>query len=882
MVDDKALCAQKYTHARIAASGQFGSYHLEYCSSTLRQSEVESPRKVVVQMKSEGKSNTLPVRPNIVMLVAAAILAAIAPAKSLFAQSGYQKPPKAVLDVLNAPTAPEASVSPTRDVIVLFSPERLPPIAEVSRPFARLGGLRIDIASNGSHYFYGGRNEHFVIKHLDGSEVKVSLPAGFVGSSPLWSADGKKFAVTRRAANSVELWVVDAKSGEAKIVPDLHVNGALMLSPCQWLAGTEKLLCVVVPAGRGAAPAAPRVPAGPRVQESFGKSAPVRTYEDLLENEHDAKLFDYYVTAQMVLVDPATGQKTNVGAPAIFASVEPAPDGEHLLVERIKRPYSYIVTHREFPRDIEVWNLAGKSVYKVTSRPLAEAIPIEGVPTGPRSFEWNPSAPATLFWVEALDDGDPNKQASERDKVMSIAAPFSGSPAEVTRVEKRFSGLSFGQHKDFAMVSDTDRDTKHVRTWFFDPQHPDNKKLVWDRNSQDHYGDPGRPVMAELPNGQSAILQEGNFIYLEGAGASPDGERPFIDRFDTSSLEATRIFQGATGSYESIRAVLSKGARSVLTRRESLTEPPNFCVRSSSKGGELAEANSLDHVTTLTKFADPTPQLRAIKKELVKYQRPDGVELSMTVYYPPDYKQGERRPAFMWAYPVEFTNASVAGQISGSPYHFTTIEGDSELFFLLNGYVVLENVTMPIVGDPETVNDTYVEQLVADAKAAIDKGADMGVIDPNRVGVGGHSYGAFMTANLLAHSDLFKAGVARSGAYNRTLTPFGFQTERRTFWQARDVYIGMSPFTFADKLKTPILLIHGEADDNQGTFPIQSDRMYRAIKGNGGSVRYVTLPDEAHGYSARESIEHVLWEMFTWCDRFVKNGESPNGAAGSH
>jgi dipeptidyl aminopeptidase/acylaminoacyl peptidase len=272
----------------------------------------------------------------------------------------------------------------------------------------------------------------------------------------------------------------------------------------------------------------------------------------------------------------------------------------------------------------------------------------------------------------------------------------------------------------------------------------------------------------------------------------------------------------------------------------------------------------------LTHYKDPAPQLRSIKKELVTYKRPDGVQLSFTLYLPPDYKPGERLPTIVWAYPLEFNDAGTAGQVVGSPNLFTTLNGNSILFMLTQGYAILDNATMPVVGDPETVNNTYIEQIVASAKAAIDKAVDMGVTDRNRVGVGGHSYGAFMTANLLAHSDLFRAGVARSGAYNRTLTPFGFQSERRTLWQAPEMYARVSPFMYADKIKTPLLLIHGEADNNPGTFPVQSERMYQAIKGNGGTVRLVLLPLESHGYVARESVEHVLYEMISWFDRWVK------------
>jgi len=283
-------------------------------------------------------------------------------------------------------------------------------------------------------------------------------------------------------------------------------------------------------------------------------------------------------------------------------------------------------------------------------------------------------------------------------------------------------------------------------------------------------------------------------------------------------------------------------------------------------------ANS-QNAQKITNFSDPASQLRGIKKQLVKYKRADGVDLSFTLYTPPNYKEGTRLPTLVWAYPLEFTDASVAGQVSGSTNRFTSIGGISHLFFLLNGYAVLDNATMPVVGDPETVNDTFIKQINDSAKAAIDKAVKMGVTDPERVGVGGHSYGAFMTANLLAHSDLFRAGIARSGAYNRTLTPFGFQGERRNFWEATELYTKISPFFYANKINEPILLIHGEADNNTGTFPIQSERLFAALQGTGGTARLVMLPHESHGYAGRESVEHTLYEMISWFDKYVKNAK---------
>jgi dipeptidyl aminopeptidase/acylaminoacyl peptidase len=604
----------------------------------------------------------------------------------------------------------------------------------------------------------------------------------------------------------------------------------------------------------------------------------VRTYEDLLQNAHDEDLFDYYVSSQLALVDAQSGKLREIGAPEIFDSVAPSPDGQHILVARIVRPYSYVLPAEGFAKQVEIWDRAGKLEYKLAALPTAEQVPIEGVLTGPRDYQWVATKPATLVWAEALDEGDPKKKVPYRDHLLILPAPFTGRPVEWAKLEQRFRGpgfrsssILFGERDGLAFVYDYDRDRRWIRTFEITFDHPgDPPKLVWERSIRDRYGDPGSPVMRTLPNGQQVILQQENTIYLDGDGASPKGDFPFLDRFDLTAHKWARLFQAADKTYEPFVALLSDDASRFVTRFETPIDPPNLFIR------ELARPGTK---TALTHFPDPAPQLRGITKQIVIYKRSDGVQLSFTLYLPPDYKQGQRLPTIVWAYPLEYNDAATAGQVSGSQYRFTLIGGISHLFLLTQGYAILDNATMPVIGDPETMNNTYVEQIVASAKAAIDKAVEMGVTDPSRVGVGGHSYGAFMTANLLAHSDLFKAGVARSGAYNRTLTPFGFQSERRTFWEAPEMYMTVSPFAFANKIKTPILLIHGEADDNSGTFPIQSERMYQAIKGNGGTVRYVTLPYEAHGYVGLESVEHTLWEMLGWYDRWVKKAPPSAGVS---
>ncbi len=776
-----------------------------------------------------------------------------------FAQQGYQKPPQAILDVLNAPASPFVSVSPTRDKMMLIDIVRNPPIADLAQPMLRIAGLRINPNTTGPH-----NSPHITALTLQdiasGKEQKLSVPANAYLSAPVWSPDGKQFAFTNTVANGIELWIGETEKGSVKRISAVQINSVLG-GAMQWMPDSRTLLCKTVAAKRGNAPVATTVPTGPNIQESYGKSAPIRTYQDMLKSAHDEALFEFYGTAQLALVNTSNGKITAIGTPAIYDRVDASPDGQRILTERIHKPFSYLLPADDFPKEIEVINLSGKVEYKLASAPLQDQVPMEGVQTGPRNYQWRPTEAATLIWAEALDGGDPKKKVEFRDKLMMLKAPFNAAPVEIAKTEQRLMRVMFGEKNGAVMITDYDRTRRWVRTKLVNIDDPSQTaKVIFDRSMQDRYNDPGTPMMKTLPNGNNVVMMNGDEIFLTSNGATPKGDRPFLRRFNLKTGSTEQLFRCDDNSYESVAAIISNDGSKFITRHETKSEPPNYFMRTANNPTKQA----------LTNFKDPAPQLRQIKKQLVKYKREDGVDCSFTMYLPPDYKEGTRLPTVVWAYPLEFNDASTAGQVSGSENRFTMIGGMSHLFFVLQGYAVLDDATMPVVGDPETVNNTYVEQIVMSAKAAIDKAVEMGITDRNRVGVGGHSYGAFMTANLLAHSDLFRAGIARSGAYNRTLTPFGFQSERRTIWEAPDMYLKVSPFMYAQKIKEPILLIHGEADNNTGTFPIQSERMYQAIKGNAGNVRYVTLPFEAHGYTARESIEHTLYEMVSWFDKHVK------------
>ncbi|MBN1940127.1 MAG: S9 family peptidase [Candidatus Aminicenantes bacterium] len=783
-------------------------------------------------------------------------LAVFAPCLS--AQEPYKTPPKEILDILNSPPTPRVTMSPDRTRMLLVESESMPTIDTLSQPLLRIAGMRITPANNSRQVMVF--NTSLTLKTIqDGREVKIELPEGIKFSRPSFSEDGKWISFARYLDNGVELWIADTATGKAKALTPPRLN--MVVGNIVWMPGNKKILAVLVPENRGPAPVEPRIPIGPTVQVSGGKQAMVATYQDMLKSPYDETLFEYYATGQPAFVDIATGQIEPFGRPGIYGQMEPSPDGNFILVTRIKRPFSYSVGADEFARSVEICDLAGKTVKVVADLPPAENVPLSGVPTGPRRVFWQTLKPATLSWIEALDGGDPKTNAEFRDKLMALDAPFTNEAREVLKTKERFGGLSFFQTPGLALATESNRRAYKQVTWLVNLDNPAvAPKKFFDLNTQDAYANPGSPVMGSF-NGERVILQDKDWIYLSGQGASPKGDRPFLDRMNLKTGEKQRLFQCVDGKYQTFVGFFGQKKDEIIISQESASEVPNYHLL----------ALKSKKTRPLTSFADPAPQMTGVKKQRIKYKREDGVDLSGTLYLPADYKEGTRLPVVIWAYPLEYGSADTAGQVRGSTDRFTFYRGTSQLFFVTQGYAVLDSATMPVVGDSQTVNDTFVTQIVANAKAAIDTLDKMGVGDPKRVGVGGHSYGAFMTANLLAHCDLFAAGIARSGAYNRTLTPFGFQSERRTLWEARDTYLKMSPFMYADKIKTPILLIHGMADNNSGTFPIQSERLFAALKGFGATSRFVYLPYESHGYSARESVFTVLAEMIEWFDLYVKN-----------
>ncbi|MHC4168190.1 MAG: S9 family peptidase [Planctomycetota bacterium] len=779
----------------------------------------------------------------------------------------YQMPPKAIADLVDAPPTPGVMRDPNNQWMLILERPNLMSIEELAQPELRLAGMRINPKTHGP-----SRSSYYTDMKLlsieQGTEIAIGgFPEGARIRNVDWSPDGKRIAFVITKANGQDLWVADVESASAK---KLISNGISSVygSPFEWLADSRTLICKTVPDDIGPAPQARTVPTGPVIQETTGRKAPARTYQDLLKNSHDEALFEHLATVRVTKVE-LSGDRQAIGSTGIIRRIQPSPDGKYILVEIVHKPFSYLVPAYRFPYRVEVWDLDGNLVKQIADLPLAEEIPIAfgAVPTGPRSFGWRSDVPATLYWVEAQDGGDPKAEVEIRDKVYTLTAPFAADPKPLASLELRYSGMTWG-NKNLALASGRRWKDRRMNVWRIDPEAPEaDKTLLFDYSWQDRYNIPGSPLRKRLPNGYSVLLTDRRqkMIYLIGDGASPEGDRPFIDTFRLANKKKTRLWRSETPYYETPVDLLDVRKLKLLTRRESVSEPPNYFLRNLKK----------DKISQITRFPHPTPQLKDVQKELIRYERADGVTMTATLYLPPGYKTEDGPlPMLMWAYPREFKSAKAAGQVTGSPYRFVRVSGSSPLLWLAAGYAVLDSPTMPIVGEgDDEPNDKYVEQLVASAKAAVDEVIHRGVAEKGRIAIGGHSYGAFMTANLLAHSDLFSAGIARSGAYNRTLTPFGFQAEERTYWQAPEVYFNMSPFMHADDINEPILLIHGQMDNNSGTHPMQSERFYNAVKGHGGTARLVMLPHESHGYRARESIMHMLREMTDWLNKCVKNGK---------
>lgn len=786
-----------------------------------------------------------------------------------FAQENltYQKPSKSILDLADYERAPSVSMDTKKEYMLLTYRNTYKTLDDLNQDEMRLGGLRINPTTNiSSTVTY--INNIKLRKIKDKNEIQVSgLPENPRITNISWSPNEKKIAFSHTTNLGVALWVVDVASAKATQLTDNNVNANLG-NPFSWYSDNENILVKILPQNRPVLlDEKKNLPTGPIVSNASGTISQNRTYQDLLKNKTDEANFENIITAELYKVN-LNGSKILFKSADMYAGENFSPDGNYLMISTIHKPFSYIVPLNRFPSKTVVYDKEGKEVKMVNEVALNEIMPkgFMATRTGKRNMNWRNDEAATLYYVEALDEGNPENKVDFRDEVFQWKAPFDKNPSQILKTKQRFGGIIWG-NETTAIAFDQWYDTRNTKTYLFDPSDATQEpKIITDRNSQDIYSDPGNFETIKNTYAKKVLAIENNNLYLLGDGFTKDGQFPFIAEFNLKSLNTNRLY---TSTYkdkkEELLSIEDFKKGEVLVQIQSKNEYPNYYFRNIKKK---------DQLTQITSFKNPFESIKNVSKEVIQYKRKDGVALSGTLYLPAGYDKvkKEKLPLLIWAYPTEFKDKNSAGQNNQNPNEFTFPYYGSFVYWVTKGYVVLDDASFPIIGEGTTEpNDNFISQLVDNAEAAINAVDALGYINRKKVAVGGHSYGAFMTANLLTHSNLFACGIARSGAYNRTLTPFGFQSEQRNYWEVPEIYNTMSPFMNADKMKTPILLIHGEADNNPGTFTLQTERYFQALKGLGAPVRMVILPKEAHGYAAKENILHLLWEQEQFLDKYLKN-----------
>ena len=791
-------------------------------------------------------------------------------------EQGYQTPPKEIVELVLAKPTPSVSIDRRGEWMLLMEGSPLPSVEEMAQPELRIAGIRINPntfgPSRGAHF------TNFQLKNIRTGKVSDvnGLPKELRASGVQWNAKENKIAFTHTTDEEISLWVIDIATATARRITDDALN-AVMGASYQW-SGPEAIVYKAVTTQASDLPARPLAPTGPVVQENKGKAAASRTYQDLIRSTYDETLFEFYATAQLKRIELIGEKVKPLSKPGVFGTWSLSPDKKYILVRNIDKPYSYLFPWNGFPHSVRVLDATtGDEIKVLAKNPSNEGQPIgfDDVVNFPRQFSWRNDEPATITYVVALDKGLGKSKSEYRDALYAFKISEGGEPKELFKTKRRYDGIVWG-NKDLAIIyegSFADRKTRMNRL------NPSTGQVdsLHERSSNDAYADIGDPVTVRNEFDREVILvQKNGEILLTSSGSGPKGDLPLLQTWNLKTGQRKVLWQSEEGYYEYVVNVIDPEKLLFITRRESPTQNPNYYVRQlRSKKPEFR---------AITDFKNPYAQLEGISKQKISYKRADDIDLTANLYLPKGYdaKRDGPLPVLMWAYPREYKSAADAAQVRGSKYTFTSLSAHSPLFWVTQGYAVMDNTEMPIVGsNGKEPNDNFIPQLYLNAHAAIQAVAKMGVGDSNRVAVGGHSYGAFMTANLLAHTNLFKAGIARSGAYNRTLTPFGFQAEERTYWEAPEIYFQMSPFSYANNIKTPLLLIHGEMDNNPGTFPIQTERLFNAIRGHGGTVRYVLLPYESHGYTGKENVLHMLWEQNKWLDAYVKNAGKKTGPATS-
>ena len=837
-------------------------------------------------------------------------------ARALLANEAYVRPPDVIAKLVTAPRHLSVSLtqpSPDRKYFIKEQSNGLPTVSAFGKPHLYFGGLQVDPAANRSRTLTTrGAVALSLIDAATGTSTNIDVPKGATISSTSWSPDGKQIAFVANFETASHVFVADVATRKSTQVTKTPLLATLVTS-VDWTADGTGIIAVLVPEPRAAQPVKPVVATGPRVQLwTDGKPSPQRNFYSLLEEPYDGDLMEWYVTGQLAVIDVKTKAARKVGLPAMIRSVDMSPNGEYLRVVTMQKPFSYIVQYSSFGVNDEIWDRGGKVVATIEKRPLREAPNDDDDDDDSgerRSLAWIPDGSGMVYIVSdrpARGDSAAAPPAAGRtggrggsgagnnrpDRVIKWNAPF--GPGDTTTLYRHtgpLSGVAFtddgkmlfgagtagGQGEIFALRLDnpTHKYTI-VRQRGYTPSLGGRGGRGGGRggagDSLSFYNNPGALLTRRgAAGGQVVMLSSDSAVFLSGTQYFRDflqnAPRAFVDKVDLRTGNKTRLFQSATDAVETVAAPLDDDFSKAIVVRESKAEVANSYLRDMKAGT----------MTRLTNNTDVTPEFtQAIRKRVV-VTRPDGITFVVRVTLPADYREGTRLPAMFWLYPYEYTSQAEYDRTlrTENVNRFPTGGTRTIEYLATQGYAVA-NFDPPIMGESGRMNDNYVSDLRMNLYAVIDELDRQGWIDRNRLGIGGHSYGAFTTANALVHTPFFKAGIAGDGMYNRTLTPNGFQSERRDLWDGQSTYLEVSPMLYVDQMQGALLMYHGMEDQNVGTTLISSIRMMQALRGQGKVSALYMYPYEDHGPATEETLLDLWGRWTAWLDIYVKNaGKTP-------
>lgn len=851
--------------------------------------------------------------------------------RAIIVAEGYLKPPAVVEKIVTANRGAVVAFtnpSPDRKWFMKLESEGLPTIVDFAKGHIYLGGLQVDtMAFRARSLTTRGSHSITIINPENGATRTIPAPEGVDISGATWSPDGKSIGYVGSSAKATHLYLMDVASGRSNQLTKAPLN-AVHVTGFSFSKDGSKVVAVLVPQPFKAAPKPPAVATTPLIRFTDGKVAKERIHASLLETPYDKELLEFYSTGQLAVIDVRSRAVKNIGAPAMIRAVNASQDAQHFRVTLLDKPFSYIVPTSSFGTTEQLWDATGKSLLTIARRPLREGEPdsaavaavdtaaanaalMDSVMRDKNILGWNPLGPGMLVVIRDLKadsiaaaaasarggrgagrgagaqsgrGGQGGPPATGPSKLAIWMPPFGATDLkEVYASSGRIGSATFTPdgktlflgvgNQNFAMrLADT---TKH-----FVLQNATVSAAGGGRGGRG--GGPGGGGRGGQPNplagtvvtrdGLVAIASDNRTVFVSGTkqpGANWEKEGPvsWVDKLDIESGTRSRIFESAPGATETVVAALDDDYTRVILSRESPTEVPQsylFDLKSNTK-------------TKLTNNVDPTPEVsQAIRKRLWA-TRPDGVRFVVDVTLPKDYREGTRLPGIIWFYPTEVSTQEAydEGRQSTNINRYPTVSPRSAEIWTTQGYVVIQPQAIPVFGPQGSMNDNYVNELRDGLYAVINAVVDAGYLDRERIGLWGHSYGAFSTVNAMVNTKWFKAGIAGDGMYNRSLTPFGFQRESRDFWQAQDVYLNMSPFFKADKLSGALLMYHQTEDQNVGTALISSIRMQHALQGLGKTSALFMYPYEDHGPATRETDLDQWARFIAWFDIYVKNAKKP-------